>query len=387
MAKQQNSVHEDEVVGRIFEWRLYRRFLPFAKPYMGWFSLSVVLLMFLAAAGMAGPLVIREATGLLVGPMADAMTAEEQIDGLGFWALVMVGIGLSTFGLRFAQIWIAARTGQRIIFDLRNHVFRHIQRRNLRFFDTNPVGRLVTRVTSDIEALTELFSSGIDVVFYDIIVIGLTMGVLFWVNPTLALLTLALLPFVGAWSFYFKREAQELFRNVRSRVTRLNSFINETVTGIRVIQIFRSEKRVRRQFEAWDDDLRVAHRRTVKNFSLFFPGIEVFSSFGAAVIVIGGHHLIGQGELEPKDMLFFWFMMHKFFEPLRQISEKYNVLQSALASAERIDTILGADEEVANPAQPVPMPAGEARGHIVFDGALAMRSIIPIESFFIPTFF
>ncbi|MCA9321964.1 MAG: ABC transporter ATP-binding protein, partial [Planctomycetes bacterium] len=306
------SVHEDAVTGRIFEWRLYRRFLPFARPYLKWFAASVVLLLLLAVTTIAGPFVIKYATAVVISDepvdyhwrVRKVMTyflGAGRVDVAGaaltFWTAVFISIGLVTFGLRYLQLWVTAWTGQRVVFDLRNHVFRHVQRRSLRFFDTNPVGRLVTRVTSDIENLAELFSSGIDVVFYDLVMIAITLSLLFWVSPTMALIVLALVPFVAIWSFKFKREAQELFRNVRSRVTRLNSFINESVTGIRVIQIFRAEKRVNERFADWDADLRESHRKTVRNFSMFYPGVEMFSSLGTALIAVSGQALFAEGSI------------------------------------------------------------------------------------------
>lgn len=363
-ARGAKSVHDDEIVGKIFDTKLYRGFFPFARPYLGWFALSVGLLLLLAVATMVTPIIVKTVIDDRV--LADGEAAD-RIGDLGQWAGLLVGIGLLTFGLRYAQLWVANRTGQHIIYDLRNHVFRHLQRRNLRFFDKNPVGKLVTRVTSDIEALAELFSAGIDVLFYDVVMLGLTLGVLFWIDTKLALCSLALMPLIGVWSFWFKREAQELFRRVRASVTRLNSYVNECITGIRVIQIFRTEARTNERFREWDAELREAHIRTVRNFSLFFPGVEIFSSAGAAVILIVGHAQVTGGALTPGAMIAFWFLLHKFFEPLRQISEKYNVLQSAMASGERIMRILEDDSSVTNPAHPVSLAAAPTTGAIRFD--------------------
>ncbi len=359
------SVHDEKVVGKIFEWRLYKRFLPFARPYLGWFALSVFLLLLLSVFTMGGPLIVRQATGIVLGEISTDDASATSL--LTRWALIYIGLAAATFALRLGQLWISARTGQHIVYDVRNHIFQHLQRRNLRFFDTNPVGKLVTRVTSDIEALAELFSSGIDVIFYDIVMLGLTLGLLFWISPHLALLTLALLPFVAVWSFRFKRKAQDLFRKVRARITRLNSFINETITGMRVVQIFRAERRVNRRFQEWDGELKNAHRETIKNFALFYPGIEVLSSLGTAVIAVAGHNLVTGGHLGAKDLVFFWFMLHKFFEPLRQISEKYNVLQSAMASAERLAQVLDDERSIPNAPEPNRIPGGRAQGRIEFD--------------------
>ncbi len=390
--KNNRSVHEEDTAGRIFDHSIYSRFAPFAKPYLGYVLGSVVLLVFLSLTTMTMPLVMRWAidhtfgggargpeassllgafsdllaniTGIQNGSIPDEAT---RIHGLGVLASIGGVVGLLTFALRYTQIHVANWTGQHIIFDLRNHVFRHLQGRNLRFFDTRPVGKLVTRVTSDIEALAELFTSGIDVLFYDLVMIGVTLTVLFAINTKLALLSLALVPFVSAWSFYFKREAQQLFRHVRARVTRLNSFINESITGIRVIQIFRTEAKTRDRFTAWNRDLKDAHVKTVKNFSLFFPGIGIFSALGAGMVLLVGHQLVGEGRLSIGDMFAFWILLQRFFEPLKQLSEKYNVLQSAMASGERLAEILDTEESIPTPTDAHPVAKMGPLGNIEFD--------------------
>ncbi|MEZ6197817.1 MAG: ABC transporter ATP-binding protein [Planctomycetota bacterium] len=374
------SVHEETVAGRIFDWQVYRRLGPFARPYLLRFAASVFLLFVLAGASLLTPLALKFAFDriLLVrtsegspdpgwADAAIARFAETDAGRLGAIAILLAAAGIITFAARLAQIWLANDTGQRIVYDLREHVFRHLQERNLRFFDTNPVGRLVTRVTSDVEALAELFTAGIDIICYDLVMIGITLGILFWLDPVLAGLVLLGLPFVGAWSFVFKREAQQLFRAVRGQVTRLNSFINEAVTGIRVIQTFRTEERTKARFFAWNEDLRRAHVATVRNFSLFYPGVEVFSAAGAAVILVAGFYRHESGAITVGTMLAFWFLLHKFFEPLRQISEKYNVLQSAMASAERLLRVLDDDREIPEPAAPAPLDLSGRDWAIEFD--------------------
>lgn len=362
-----NSVHEDETVGKVFDRQIVRRLLPFAKPYWRSFAISVVLLFALAVITTAGPLIMRYAIDTYVGPTAAGLPIQERLDGVLKIAALLIGLGIVTFGLRYSQLWITNITGQRIIFDVRRHVFEHVQSRGLRFFDTNPVGKLVTRVTSDVEALAELFSSGVDVLCYDLAMIALILGGLFWLNAELAIWTLALVPFMLGWSVWFKKDAQRLYRIVRSQITRMNSYINECITGIRVIQIFRTENRTLDRFRAWNGELRDAHLGTVKNFAWFFPGVELLSSAGTALILILGHRLTSKNELSVGDMMAFWFLMHRFFEPLREISEKYNVLQSAIASSERIFKILDHPEAIRNPENPTPLVLDAGRAHIRFE--------------------
>ena len=354
-ARKPFNVHEEEVTGKILDWALYRRLLPFGKPYLLRFAASIALLLVIAAGMTAAPLLIRAAIDQSITNNDLAMP--ERLDSLGWLAFITICIGFLTTGARYVQLILTNHTGQRIIYDVRRHVFGHIGRRNLRFFDTNPVGKLVTRVTSDVEALAELFSSGIDVIFYDILMIFLILGVLFFISPVLALWTLIILPFVLAWSFFFKREAQTLFRNVRARVSQLNSYINESVTGIRIVQMFCTEGRVRDRFRDFNEELRVSHVATVRNFSIFFPGIETLSTLGVSIILLAGHGMVTDESLSIGDMMAFWFLLQRFFEPLRQISEKYNVLQSAMASSERIFKILDDHAEISNPTSPVALPA------------------------------
>ncbi len=361
------NIHEEEVTGKILDWALYRRLLPFGRPYWLRFASSIGLLLIVAAGMTAAPLLIRQAIDTSITNI-NHLPMPERLSSLGWLALITVGVGLLTTGARYAQLILTNRTGQRIIYDVRRHVFDHIGKRSLRFFDTNPVGKLVTRVTSDVEALAELFSSGIDVIFYDLLMIFLILGVLFFISPALALWTLIILPFVLVWSFYFKHEAQTLFRNVRSKVSQLNSYINESVTGIRVIQMFCTEQRVQDRFRDFNDELRESHVRTVRNFSLFFPGIETLSTLGVSIILLAGHSMVADESLTIGDMMAFWFLLQRFFEPLRQISEKYNVLQSAMASSERIFKILDDHAEIPNPVDPVALKRSSEPGAVCFDG-------------------
>jgi ATP-binding cassette, subfamily B, multidrug efflux pump len=367
-SKKPDSVHEDDVVGKVFDRQIYSRLLPFARPYFKAFATSVVLLLLLAVTGMIGPLLMRHAIDTYVSPVATGLDAAERLSGVGRVALALLGLGVATLAMRYAQLFLTNITGQRIIYDVRKRVFDHIQSRGLRFFDKNPVGRLVTRVTSDVEALAELFSSGIDVVFYDLAMIGLILGCLFWINVELALATLAIVPFVLGWSILFKRDAQRLYRLVRSQITRMNSFINECITGIRVIQIFRTEERTNARFREWNAGLRDAHLGTVKNFAWFFPGIELLSAVGTATVLILGQRYVGRDKVSVGDMMAFWFLLQRFFEPLREISEKYNVLQSAMASSERIFKILDSAECIPNPPAPRPLELIDGKARIRFEG-------------------
>jgi ATP-binding cassette subfamily B protein len=351
-----------------FSARVLRRALQFARPYRRSFALSVALLLLLAASSLLVPLVIRHtidhhlpAAGA-ASPGADRdshRTAIAQAVG----ALLVLGLLLSA--ARYAQIRVINTTGQRVIHDLRMAVFRHITTRSLRFFDRSPVGRLVTRTTHDVETLNELFVSGIDVVFYDLLRLVVIITVLFLVDWRMALAALGVIPFIAAHAFWFQRQARSLFRVVREKITALNTFLNESLTGIRVVQAFRREKAIRDTFAARNRDLRDVHVRTVRNYSVFYPGMELLSAVGSALIVWVGNELFFDGRIGRGDLFMFWMLFNIFIEPLKQLADKFNVLQSALAAAERIFRVLDDDRTLALSANPVPIR--EVRGHIRFE--------------------
>jgi ATP-binding cassette subfamily B protein len=358
----------EDATHRRFSKTLLKRVLQFARPYRRAFLLSVLLLLVLAVSSLLVPLVVRYTIDHYLPQSGTAESSIERdaarrgVITSGF-ALLLLGVTLSS--MRFAQIRVINRTGQAVIHDLRMAVFRHITTRSLRFFDKNPVGRLVTRTTHDVESLNELFVSGIDVVFYDLLRIIVIVVVMFAVDWRMALATLGVIPLIAIHSFWFQREARRLFRMVRAKITALNTFLNESITGIRVIQAFRREGVMREKFSEKNRELKDVHLLTVKNYSLFYPGMEFLSALGTAGIVCLGNHLFFGGSIGRGDLVFFWMLFNTFIEPLRQLADKFNVLQAALAAAERIFRIL--DDNRTLPIAANPKPVGSVRGHIRFE--------------------
>ncbi len=338
---------DDEITGRALDLRLVPRLLAFARPWTGRFLVSVVLLVMLSAGTLAVPLLLRHGIDGYLSPAGATLGAGERVAGAVRTAAAILALGIVIATLRWLQILLISNTGQRVLLDLRVRIFAHITTRAIRYFDRNTVGRLVTRVTHDVEALSEVFASGVDVLFHDLVRIAVIVVALFAVSTDLALVTMLVVPLITLWSFWWKARARDQFRAVRRRVSRLNSFANEGLSGVRVAQMLGRTEDVAARFAAMDDDLRRAHMDTVRNWAFFFPGVDFLGSLGTAVIVLAGHRLVLGGSLTLGDMVAFWALLQLFFEPLLQIAEKYNVLQSAMASAERIFRVL--DDRTAIP--------------------------------------
>jgi ATP-binding cassette, subfamily B, multidrug efflux pump len=354
---------KDDAAPSRFDPRVLRRALQFARPYRASFALSVALLLVLAASSLLVPMVVRHTIDHHLPPSGAG--GEESKKAVATTVGLLVGLGLLLSAGRFAQIRVINTTGQRVIHDLRMAVFRHITTRNLRFFDKNPVGRLVTRTTHDVETLNELFVSGIDVIFYDLLRLVVIVTVLFVVDWRMALAALAVIPLIATNAFWFQRQARRLFRAVREKITALNTFLNESITGVRIVQAFRREKTIQAGFATRNRDLRDIHLETVRNYSLFYPLMELFSVFGTAIIVLVGNELFFGGRIARGDLVMFWMLFNIFIEPIKQLADKFNVLQSALAAAERIFKILDDDRTLPVPASPAPL--GQVRGHIRFE--------------------
>lgn len=359
---------EDDLTGRAFDTRLFRRLLWYARPHARGFVVSTLLLLLLTLMTLCVPYLVGEAVNeYLVVDTTDEQhpTQDDRAQGVRWTAALLLGIWIATFACRLAQITITNLTGQRVIHDLRISVFSHITGRDLRFFDKSSVGTLVTRVTGDIETLNEFFVSGIDVLFSDLVRIGAITVLLFLIDWQMAMATLATVPLILLWAFVFQRRARKLFREVRAQVANVNAFMNEALTGIHVVHAFGREAAIHGRFGAKNAELRDAHMKTVRNFSWFFPGMEFLSALGMSAVLVVGYSLVLAGQAGTGDVVMFWLYLALFIEPLRQLADKYNILQAAVASGERVFRVL--DERSALPQPDDPEPLGNAKGHVIFD--------------------
>ncbi|MBI4563196.1 MAG: ABC transporter ATP-binding protein [Planctomycetes bacterium] len=351
-----NPWHEEEVLGKAYDARLMRRFLGYVRPHAPWVAVAFATLFARIAFDLA--------TALILQKTIDGPILRNQPDQLPFWCALFAAAVLGMAVFEYAELYVTNLVGQRTIFDIRMKVFAHLQRLPLSFYDRNPVGRLMIRVTNDVENLNELFTSGLVAFLSDVFLILGTLGLMFALSWKLALVTLAPAPLTAAAVLLFRLVARAQYRDLRVKIARLNAYLNESVTGMRTIQMFTREESVFRRFRDMADRYRQASNRAVVTYSIFFPTVDFLSAASGAILLGYGGLSILEGQLSFGTFLAFWYLAQKFFHPVRDLAEKYNILQAAMASSERIFSLLDAPVGITAPAEPIrPPPTGE----IVFD--------------------
>ena len=363
------SFHEDFVVGKAFDRGLMSRLLRYALPHKGLIVLALLLLTFVTLASLVGPFIIQRAidgplSESIIGKKTDTAAAFEE---LLFLASIFLGVSLLLLLLRFAQSLVMANIGQRVVFDLRQKVYDHLLRMPLGYYDRNPVGRLVTRITSDIEALNELFASGIVSFLADVMILTAITAALLWVNVTLALVTLSALPLLILGTFIFRNKARKYYRLQRGHLSHLNSFTQEAIQGMEIVQSFHREESHQNEHREINGRYMKAFLRSVMAYAVFFPVIEIVSTIVlAAVIWRGGIQLTAAEQaLTFGEFYLFWHFLGRFFQPIRDMADRYNILQSAMAAAERVFNVLDTPESILDPASP--LPGEKFQGGIEFD--------------------
>ena len=361
----------DELVAtRVWDHSLFLRLLAFVRPHRKLFIQSFLVLAGLLALELTGPWVWRRA---LDGPIA-ASKASGVVDTGPFvqsllgWVAVYLVVIFIEVGFRYLEVAQIARTGQAVIHDLRRQLFLHMQRLDLTFFDKQPTGSLVTRVTSDVEYLNEMFTSGVVVLFFDMLKVVVIVGILFLLQWKLALTVTLTTPLLIGISIAFRGGARRAHRVVRSRLAALNGYLQEVLSGIRVVQVFRRERRTSERFREYLDGYFEANRRTIFLFALFYPSMSlaVYVIQGAALWIAAGLALTG--EVTFGLFLQFWFYLALLVRPIRELGERYNVLQSAFASAERIFQVLDTQPTVRSPETPrVIARSSGTPGHVRFE--------------------
>ncbi|MBF0501504.1 MAG: ABC transporter ATP-binding protein, partial [Candidatus Riflebacteria bacterium] len=319
---------EDEIIGKVYDHRLVRRLLPFLRPYLPIAALAV----FVVLAGMSLFLV----NPYILGRIVDTGIKPRNLDVITHLSLVYLGIEVLVFFAACLQNYLLQFVGQKIMFDIRSRLFSHLQRMSATFFDHNPVGRLVTRATNDVSALTELFSSGIVVVLGDIVLIVGIAVALFGLQPRLAAATLGMIPVLILVAWFFQGRMREAFRDVRFRIARVNSALSENIAGVKIIKIFHREADRVARFQEFNIAHRDAQLRSLFNHAVFTPIVTVVNAVTIIIVLLLGGPMVERGELSLGIMVSFLAYAQHFFFPIRDISEKVSVFQSAMASAERI---------------------------------------------------
>jgi ATP-binding cassette subfamily B protein len=349
-------MQDDEILGKAYDARLMRRLLTYLRPYWRQVAFAFVAIIVGAAAALAQPYLMKVAI--------DRYIAARRLDGLDDLALLYVGILIVAFAAEYLQTWTMQLTGQRIMFDMRMAIYRHLQRLDLRYYDRNPVGRLMTRVTSDVDVLNDLFTSGVVTIFGDVFTLVGIMAVMVGMNWRLALVAFAVLPLIALITQWFRRNVRESYRIVRGWIARINAFLQENITGMSTVQLFRREALNFERFDDIDRKHREANVDSIFYYAVFYPAIEAVSALASALIIwYGGASVLG-GTLTLGALAAFLQYSQRFFRPISDMSEKFNVLQSAMASSERIFKLLDEPVRIESPAAPKP---ARGVGHIVFD--------------------
>lgn len=349
-------MQEDEILGKAYDGTLMRRLLAYLRPYR-WYVAAGILLS-IAVSGMEAvrPYFIKIAV--------DVNIAERDAHGLLVTTLSFAGLMLFRGVLQYLNSYLTQWIGQKTIFDLRMQVFEHLQYLGLRYFDRNPIGRLITRVTNDIEVLNEMFSSGIVMVFSDVFTIIGILYFMFTMDWQLALISLSVLPLLFYGTFLFRRKAREAYREVRLYIARINAFMQEHITGMLVDQVFNREKKAFDQFARINAQHRDANMKSILYYAIFYPGVELIGAIAVGLIVWYAGVQVLDGAVTIGTVMAFLQFNEMFWRPIRDLSEKYNVMQTAMASSERVFRLLDDRTTIADVEHPVPFPA--ARGEIEF---------------------
>jgi ATP-binding cassette subfamily B protein len=338
---------DDEISGRAYDGRLMRRLLKYGYPYKWYLIAGVFLLLLVSALELIGPLLTKRAV--------DVHISSGDLPGLFrillFYLLVLAGM----FVTRYLQVYITNWVGQRIMFDMRTQLFEKLSQLSVSYFDRNPVGRIMTRISSDVEVLNQMFTQGVVAVFGDIfMLIGIMVAMLI-LNWKLALVTFSVIPLLFWVAFLFKIKVRDAFREMRKRLARVNSYLQENITGMRIVQLFRRENRNLEHFKVLNAQLRDSHLKTILYFAVFYPVVELISSVAIALILWVGGGMILRGALTLGALIAFLQYAERFYMPVRDLAEKYNILQSAMASSERLFQLMDEEPAVKDPPHPIKM--------------------------------
>ena len=359
MPPPQGDHQEEEALGKGYDARLMKRLLQYLQPYKSYVALAIVILVAASLLQVVGPWLTQIAI--------DDVIPNRNTSLLATLAAAYLASVVAGFVLLYAQSVLTAWLGQRVMYDLRTEIFRKLQQLDLGFYDRNPVGRLMTRITSDVEALNELFSSGVVAVFGDLFTLAFILSAMLYMDWRLALITFSVLPFVVLTAFLFRAKLRNAYRDIRVRLARINAYLHERITGIMVVKLFNREKHDARRHAEINQDYLEAHLRSITYYALFFPVIELFTAIALALIILRGGATLLEGAVTVGVLAAFIQYARRFFRPIQDLSEKYNLLQSAMASSERIFKLIDREIEIVDPPDPVSL-GKPVRGEIEFQG-------------------
>jgi ATP-binding cassette, subfamily B, multidrug efflux pump len=385
--------HEEEVLGKAYDSRLMRRLLTYLRPYRWQVTIAIAAIILKSFCDVLGPYLVKVAVDRYLAPVKGAVSglwswlSPRPLHGIAQISAIYFGLLILTFVFEFLQTYFMQWTGQKVMFDLRSQIFRHLQRMHVAFYDRNPVGRLVTRVTTDVDALNEMFTSGVVSIFEDFFGLIGILGIMLCMNWKLALITFAVLPFIVIATKIFRDKVRDSYRRIRTAIARINAYLQEHVSGMVVLQLFNRERKAYQRFSEINRSHMDAFKDAIMAYSVYYPVVDFFSAVAiACVIWFGGRNVMAGAVAKTVSIEFhrqtlvsfhmvataaslgvliaFTQYAQRFFRPIMDFSEKYNILQSAMAASERIFKLLDMPVEIVSPAV---TKRPEGPGRIEFD--------------------
>ena len=397
---------EEEVLGKAYDGRLMRRLLAYLRPYRWQVAIALGSIVLKSFADVLGPYLVKVAIDRYLAPTHASLSglwswlSPRPVHGIAQIAVIYLCLLLLTFVFEFLQTYFMQWTGQKVMFDLRSQIFRHLQHMHVAFYDKNPVGRLVTRVTTDVDALNDMFTSGVVSIFEDCFVLVGILGIMLCMNWKLALITFAVLPFIVFATKIFRDRVRDSYRRIRTAIARINAYLQEHVSGMMVLQLFNRERKAYKRFSEINRLHMDAYKDAILAYAVYYPVVDLFSSIAIASVIWWGGQDVIRGvisrsvsiEFNPSTLISvhmvataaslgvlvaFTQYAQRFFRPIMDFSDKYNILQSAMAASERIFKLLDTPVEVVSPGV-TKTPAGP--GRIEFDHVWFAYRGLPEES-------
>jgi ATP-binding cassette subfamily B protein len=350
---------DDDVVGKAYDSRLMGRLLTYLRPYKLQATISLAAILLKAGSDVLGPYLTKIAVDRYMtarpSPHPAALTrwlSPNAMVGITQIASIYLGTLVLSYMLEFVQTYLMQWTGQKVMFDLRSQIFRHIQRMHVSFFDRHPVGRLVTRLTSDVDALNEMFTAGVFAIFEDVFVLVLIVVIMMRMNWWLALIAFSVIPLILVVTHVFRKHVRDSYRRIRSAIARINSATQEHVSGMSVVQLFNREQRSYQDFAAINRQHMLAFKDAILAYALYYPAVELLSSVAIALVIWLGGDGVLRNAVSIGVVVAFIQYSQRFFRPIQDLSEKYNILQAAMAASERVFRLLDTPPELTSPATP-----------------------------------
>ncbi len=362
MSEETKNSHEEEAIGKTYDFRVAKRLLGYLKPYWYIAAFALVLTVLVNVLGSLQPRFTQIAVDDYIMP--------KQTDGIWIFALAFFGLFLFRFIFSYVQEILLNTVGQRVMFDLRTEIYTKLQEQEVAYYDKNPVGRTITRITSDVDALNELFTSGVIDVLGDLVIIFAIIAQMFWYDWKLALVSLITVPLLFTATNWFRKHARNGFDKVRTRTAKLNAFLQEHISGAQTVQLFNAEKKAQKRFDDINDDYRNANIETIYYYSIFYPMVDFIGTIGVALVIwFGGYQLLtgvsaGGSLLTIGVVIAFVQYSQQLFQPIRDLSDKFNILQAAIVASHRIFLLLDLPVEIKSPENP--KKSGKVVGKIEF---------------------